>query len=321
MRRILFVMVALIAGGWMWLDARNPETQILDDNARATASGKFVRLPEGVTHYEVGGPAVGERVVLVHGFSVPAYIWDSTFVALTTAGYRVARYDTYGRGWSDRPETRYDFALFDRQLSGLLDSLGWRGPVHVMGLSYGGPITSTFVNRHPERVISHIMVDPAAGEPRRLPWFLTLPVVGPLLWQGLMVPGMADGQSSDFVNPAPWPDWADRYRVQQQFKGFGRALRATVLDNSGVRYDSLYAATGKAGKPTLLIWGMEDRTVPITNAAQVRAGIPQAEYHAIANAGHLPQMERAAEVNALLLDWLRRHAPPMLNAVPAQQAR
>jgi|APMI01.1.fsa_nt_gi pimeloyl-ACP methyl ester carboxylesterase len=317
MRRLaLLLPVLLLAVLFGLVRWRDPETRLLTDKTRRQADGAFVRLPDGVTHYEVAGPEAGTRVVLVHGFSVPAYIWDSTFVALTNAGFRVARYDTYGRGWSDRPDTRYDFSLFDRQLTGLLDSLGWSTPVHVMGLSYGGPITGTFVSRHPERVASHIMVDPAAGSSRQVPWYIAAPIIGPLVWQGLAVPTMADGQASDFVEPAKWPDWADKYRVQQQFNGFGRALRATILDNRTVRYDSLYARAGSAGKPTLLIWGTEDQTVPIANATQVRAGIPQAEFHPIEKAGHLPHIEQAAKVNALLLEWLVKHGPATENPNP-----
>ena len=310
MSRLFAFLIAAAAAGATWLKQKDPEHMRLGEQARKLEGGAYVRLPDGITHYEVGGPDSGARVLLVHGFSVPAYIWDSTFTALTNAGYRVARYDTYGRGWSDRPETTYDFSLFDRQLSGVLDSLGWTGPVHLMGLSYGGPITSTFVGRHPERVASHVLVDPAAGSLREVPWYMAAPVLGPFLWQTLAVPGMADGQASDFVHPEHWPDWADKYRVQMQFKGFGRALRSTILANRTVSLDSLYASTGRAGKPTLLIWGTEDRTVPIVNAEQVRKGIPQAEWRPIENAGHLPHMEQARVVDSLLLNWLQRHPEP-----------
>jgi len=47
--------------------------------------------------------------------------------------------------------------------------------------------------------------------------------------------------------------------------------------------------------------------VPIANAAQVRTAIPQAEFHAIPHAGHLPVMERTDVVNPLLLAFLRAH--------------
>jgi pimeloyl-ACP methyl ester carboxylesterase len=50
-------------------------------------------LSNGVVHYELTGSEDAPVVVLVHGFSVPCYVWDPTFEALTEAGFRVLRYD------------------------------------------------------------------------------------------------------------------------------------------------------------------------------------------------------------------------------------
>jgi alpha-beta hydrolase superfamily lysophospholipase len=83
--------------------ARNPERQTLDEAARKGAPGRFIRLSDGVTHYDLTGPDSGPTIVLVHGFSVPYYIWDSTAAALSAAGHHVLRYDEFGRGLSDRP--------------------------------------------------------------------------------------------------------------------------------------------------------------------------------------------------------------------------
>jgi pimeloyl-ACP methyl ester carboxylesterase len=54
--------------------------------------------------------------VLIPGFSVPYVIWDPTFEDLVEKGFRVLRYDLFGRGYSDRPDAIYDLELFDRQL-------------------------------------------------------------------------------------------------------------------------------------------------------------------------------------------------------------
>ena len=299
---VLAGMIAVVGGSYL---ARNPEHATLDAGVREAAGGQFATLSDGVTHYYISGPADGAPVVLVHGFSVPAYIWDSTVVALTGAGYRVLRYDLYGRGFSDRPDVSYDADLYDRQLGELLDSTGFRGPVHLMGLSFGGFVTGTFTGRHPERVRSLTLIDPMAGDTRPLPWYLRLPAVGPILWQVLVVPGMADGQLSDFVEPARWPDWVERYRVQMQYRGFGRALRSSVMEAAGVRLDSLYATVGQRSFPVQLIWGMDDQTVPIKLSEQVRQAIPRIEWHPIERAGHLPHMERTDVVNPILVGFLR----------------
>lgn len=95
----------------------------LDDLARMEAPGSFITLAKGKVHYETAGPGNGVPLVLVHGLSVPGYIWDPIFHPLARAGFRVIRFDLYGRGFSDKPKVRYDVAVFDTQriLAGLYD--------------------------------------------------------------------------------------------------------------------------------------------------------------------------------------------------------
>jgi pimeloyl-ACP methyl ester carboxylesterase len=285
---------------------RNPEDRPLDQVARAAAEGRYARLSDGNTHYRLSGPDSGPPVVLVHGFSTPYYIWDSTAIALSGAGYRVLQYDLFGRGYSDRPDVTYGADLVDRQLGELIDSLGIEGPVHLMGLSYGGFVTATFAGRHPERIRSLTFVDPAAGDSDQQPWFIRWPVIGQVYWQSMVMPGMAGGQLSDFVNPGDWPDWPDRYRVQMQYKGLGRALRSTALFGSGVSLDSVYGTVGKQSFPVQLIWGKEDSVVPIALAPRVTGPIPRTEFHTIERSAHLPHMERTDTVNPILIAFLRR---------------
>src|SRR5215207_9549905 len=179
LRKLIVLPIALAAAAIAATYAiRNPERANLDAAARQGVPGKFITLGDGITHYDVAGPDGGQRVMLVHGFSVPSYIWDSTVTALTGAGFRVARYDTYGRGYSDRPDVAYNTDLFDRQLTQLLDSLGWREPIDVVGLSMGGPVSAEFVGRHPERARSLTLVDPAAGTRGGPPAMFRLPALG-----------------------------------------------------------------------------------------------------------------------------------------------
>lgn len=305
-RRILVAILVLLLAFAGVFAVRNPEKATLDDAARREAPGRFVTLGDGVTHYDLAGPDSGRRVVLVHGFSVPYYIWDSTFAALSAAGFRVARYDLFGRGWSDRPVVPYTPELLDRQLGQLLDSLGWREPVDVIGLSMGGPVSARFAASHPERVRTLTLIAPASGPTSPTPGYFKLPVLGPLLWQVLAVPGMAEGQRGDFVDPSKWPDWADKYRVQMRYRGFGRALLSTRIEGGAEPLDSVYARLGRRQMPVLLIWGTEDQAVPIANAPGVMAAVPRAEYHPIEGVGHLPHIERAGEVNPMIVEFLTR---------------
>jgi pimeloyl-ACP methyl ester carboxylesterase len=227
---------------------------------------------------------------------------------LVGAGYRVVRYDEYGRGWSDRPDVSYTADLYDRQLTQLLDSLNIHAPVDIAGVSAGGAVVATFGSRHPARTRSVVLVDPVAGVRGGVGFPYNLPAVGPLLWQTFVVPGMADGQMTDFAHPERFPDWVSRYREQMQYRGFGRALLASRRAMAGQQLDSVYRALAATSVPVLLLWGTKDRTVPFANNASVRTEIPHAEYHAVDDAAHLPILERAALADSLILQFLARHS-------------
>lgn len=300
------VVAAVVVGAAGFYVARNPEGATLDDAARKGAPGQFVRLSDGVTHYELSGPDSGRTIVLVHGFSVPYYIWDSTAAALSAAGRRVLRYDQFGRGLSDRPSIDYTADVYDRQLGELIDSLHISGPVDVAGVSMGGWVTATFTGRHPKRVRSLILVDPVAGRRSGSLGKFDWPIVGPYLWQTLQVPTMADGQAGDFLHPDRFPGWADRYRPQTRFRGFGHALLSTRRAQARTDMDSVYRLVAQAQVPVLLIWGTADQTVPFSRNESVRKAIPAAEFHPIQGAAHLPILERAALADSLVFDFLGR---------------
>lgn len=263
-------------------------------------------LARGVTHYDLSGPSTGRLVVLVHGFSVPYYIWDSTAVNLADAGYRVLRYDLYGRGFSDRPRTDYDAALYDEQLDDLLDSLRITDPVDLVALSFGGFVVSHFVANHAARVRTLTLVDPISERPQ-VPASLGLPVIGPWLWNVAYVPGLAEGQMTDFLHPENHPTWIDKYRPQMRYKGFGRALWSTIIMASRVDFDDLYAGVARTGVPVLLVWGRQDQTVRFELSEVVLRNIPSAEFVPVDSSGHLPHIEQAALVHARLVAFLEAH--------------
>ena len=289
----ILLAAAVLFGYGTW---KNPEREAMTSAARAGVPGRFIALSHGVTHVDVGGPDTGRTVVMVHGFSVPSYIWDSTATALAARGYRVIRYDLYGRGWSDRPDAAYDGAMYDAQLDELLDSLHVTQPIDLMGLSFGGFVTAHYVAGHAARIRTLTLVDPvSAGS--AIPGFLTLPIVGAWIWQVTQIPGKAESQASDFLHPEHFPTWADQYRPQMRFNGFGRSLLRSAVTMSHTNFDSLYAGVTKTGVPVLLVWGKQDQTVPIAMSAVVRRNIPSAEFFAVDSAGHLPHMEQTALVN------------------------
>ena len=285
------------------------ETKELNDTTRQSAEGSFVQLSEGVTHYELSNPEEENTVILVHGFSIPYFIYDPTFEFLTKSGLRVVRYDLFGRGFSDRPEARYNIDLFVRQLADLLDALHFTRPVNLTGLSTGGPITAAFTACYPERVKKLILIDPIGAKPLAISRILkvaAMPILGEAIISLFRSEGMVKNIAADLFDRKLVEHFQAKYILQMQFKGFRRAILSSIRNNMLGSFLEFYERVGKMDKPVLLFWGRQDTTVPFKHSDILRTALPQVEFHAIENCGHVPHYEKPEEVNPILLEFLRK---------------
>lgn len=283
------------------------ETKDLTEQKRQQAEGSFLTLSQGEVHYFLEGPAEGTPVVLIHGFSVPSYVWEPTSPALTEAGFQVLRFDLYGRGYSDRPEVAYNQVLFVQQLEEIVDELVSARDIHLVGLSMGGPIAAEYAKQHPEKVASLTLIAPEAV---RTSWVeilpMNIPVVGEYFMQVILAPLLLPRmQTEDFVQPENFPGWEERYREQLRFRGTGRALLSTIRNipkqDPLVVYDQISAA----GIPVLIIWGEQDQTISREDIHAVQEVIDGEQLEIIPLAGHLPHYEQAEAVNPLIIDFLK----------------
>jgi len=299
----LIVVVLLVIGLLLTslYHIRNLETEELDATVRQQVQGQFVELSHGSTHFELAGPDTGQVVILVHGFSVPYYIWDGTFETLVESGFRVLRYDLFGRGYSDRPDVVYDSVLYEQQLLDLMAKLHLKAPVSLAGLSVGGGIVMSFVAHHPDKVRRIVLVDPLharVAAPSGPEWLVRYRTAI------LDAYDMADSQLTDFYHPELFPDWPDRYRVQMRYSGFQRALVSTRYHFMPENHQENYRRVNETGKPVLLIWGKEDQTLPFAGSSLVR-DLVNVEFMPVDDAGHLPHLEKPELVNARIVSFLK----------------
>ncbi len=309
MKKLAFFIALLVGlvivglGSYQWL--QDPERKDLDQDARDLLGGSYLRLSQGVVHYELGGPVHGETLVLLHGFSVPGYIWDNTFRYFTDAGYRVLRFDLYGRGYSDRPDVAYDGALFVQQLHELVTALELPQPFNLVGLSMGGPIAALYADEHASSVrrlalVAPLTVVPTAEQVRPL----TRPLLGNFLATTSFMPGLLAGQSKDFADPQRVPDWQQRFAEQMEYRGFRRAILSTIKHLPDLDTLGAYEQLQRQGFPVRLFWGTEDRTVPLAHSEQLLELLPRAELILIPDTGHVPMVESFERFNPLLADFL-----------------
>ena len=112
-------------------------------------------------HYEVHGK--GPTILLSHGYSSTARMWDGQVAALKDR-YQVVVWDFRGHGESDYPTdgSQYSEALTVGDMLALLDTVGAKTAI-VAGLSLGGYMSLAFHATHPERVRALMLFDTGPG--------------------------------------------------------------------------------------------------------------------------------------------------------------
>lgn len=278
---------------------------VIDDEARQSAPGSFIQLSKGIVHYEIAGPETARTVVLIHGLATPSIIWDFNYHALVNAGFRVLRYDHFGRGFSDRPDVVYDRDLYDQQLLELLQKLGIQPPVDLAGLSMGGAVATVFADRHPE-MIGKLAVIAPAGFPIKESLAIKvakIPVLGDILMAMFGDSIILEGVKEAFMDPEKLPEFEKKFKVPLKYAGFQRAILSTIRHMNMNSLSEVYERVGKQQKSVLLIWGRKDQVLPFSNSEKVRAAIPHLEFRDIAGAGHNLNYENSEIVNPILQEF------------------
>lgn len=274
--------------------------------AREDASGAFVRLHHGVTHYEVAGPDTGEPVLFIAGATLSQWIWDGLFDRVAAAGNRAIRYDRYGSGFSDRPKIEYDYDLFEAQILELLDRLGVERPITIVALAFGGPIAAEFAVRNPHRVARLCMIAPDGfGVPMSPGLKLALlPVIGEPFFKivgdralDARIPGYSEDARIVALVRA-------HFRPELRYRGFKRALLSALRNIPIHSAEYLYRDLDTRGIPLQILWGTDDRITPAPSRELVTDVFTHADVRFLDGVGHLPHFEQPGATATALTEFL-----------------
>jgi pimeloyl-ACP methyl ester carboxylesterase len=121
---------------------------------------------DGVTLHarDWGGAAGALPVVLLHGLSSNARIWDGVATRLVVAGLRPVALDQRGHGESEQPDSGYDFATVASDLGHVLDAMGIRRPL-LAGHSWGANVALQHTAAHPGEVAGLALIDGGFVDP------------------------------------------------------------------------------------------------------------------------------------------------------------
>lgn len=267
---------------------------------------KSIQLSYGNTNYELTGPETGPLVVLLHGGSIPMWTWDRQVLVLANAGFRVLRYDMYGKGKSACPAVDYDRNLFCSQLLDLLNLLGLTEPAHLVGFSFGGATAANFTAHHPEKVRTLALISPVFyfAEANHIVRISRLPILGNLFLHFVLMRKALYRASKLWAGAKNAEHYGDLFREQTSQPGFERALLSFLRSDALGNYSSVYENLGVAGRKPLLVWGTNDEDIPASHIARIRNLVPLADYHELANIGHGAVFQASTAVNDLLLKHL-----------------
>lgn len=273
------------------------ETQLLTAELRASTGNSFIKLSQGYTEYELGGDYNGIPIVLVHGMRVAMYDWDNQYEYLISRGYRVLRYNHFGRGFSDRPDVVYNRELYTTQLNEMINAF-FDGNVNIVGHSLGGAITTEYAtnNCNVDKVIliSPILNPSRSSKGIRL---LQIPVIGDYSALTILSPLLIK-RAERLFNSDKLKNGQKYFRYfdsQTRVKGFSRSVKSLFRNNAMGDYTESYRKIKKGS--ALLIWGTADKSVSqmdIDLITQINPGIETKFFDSV---GHSPNFEIADIVN------------------------
>ena len=308
---ILLTLVAVLAAGWLALRRPDVPYDTLENTYKLPASN-FVTIHEDLkVHFTDTGPRDAPVLVLLHGYASSVYTWRQWQEQLDE-DYRVIALDLPGHGLSRVPHSEpVDAAYYAETLGAFADKIGLER-FSLAGSSMGGRVAWTYADEHPDRLDSLILVD-ASGWPLSREARSQSPLVFKILRYPLARIILRDldvseliksGLEKSFADPAfVTEEMTERYSAFSRAPGHRGALLQLAAEASD-RDADLRERLSALNMPTLVLWGEQDRIIPVSHAEKFGQTIPNAVTITYADVGHLQQEElpgqSAADVRAFL---------------------
>ena len=289
--------LALVAGVRFWLRPVSYFNEATYLRERLSgASSCSVQVAGYRVHYMVEGPAAGPVVVLVHGLGGRAEDWRNLAPYLVHAGFRVYMPDLPGYGRSEKPmEFSYSVSDEAEAMVGFMDMLGLK-QVDLGGWSMGGGIVQHLAFRHPERV-RRLMLFDSVGIYEKPAWDTRLftPTTPAELDQlkALLMP-----------NPPPVPGFVARdiLRISRRNAWVVHRAMAPMLPGR----DATDALLPQLKMPVLIVWGSEDRLLPLSLGEKMHQLVPQSQLEVIPGCGHMVPVQCTSQLGPKVVDFVKR---------------
>ena len=276
-------------------------------------SSRFVQVKAGDLdlrlHYNDLGTATAGTVVMLHGSGPGASSWANfsrNAGPLTDAGYRVILMDCPGWSKSDPVIcTGARSELNARALAGLVDALGL-GKIHLVGNSMGAHSAMMYTLTHPARVGKLVLMGGGTGGASP---YMPMPTEGIKLLNALYRDPTIDNlkrMMAVFVyDPSSLTEDLYQLRLDNMLSRREHLVNfVKSQEQNPKQYPDVSARLGEVTQPVLVIWGRDDRFVPLDAGLRLVAGLPNADFHVFGRCGHWAQWEHADRFNRMVVDFL-----------------
>jgi pimeloyl-ACP methyl ester carboxylesterase len=255
----------------------------------------------------------GPALLLLHGVSASHENWEFTIPAFADR-FRVIAPDLPGHGRSAKPDAPYTMDFYAGVVRSLGHALGVREAV-VVGNSLGGEIAIELALSYPLWTRALVLAAPAVGfgTPLQSVGWTIGAVAGPRILK-LALPLALE---RCFYDPSS-PGHAERQRILAErlaaddCPSFARAVARSISGAIAAGRQPLDGLT----QPTLVVWGRDDRMRALSTSRRLAREMGHARFAVLERCGHLPMLERPAEFNALVAEFLRA-----VDAAPLPGAR
>lgn len=278
------------------------------------ATSRFARIKEGdldlQIHYNDTGRG-DQTVVMLHGSGPGASGWSNfhrNVEPLVAAGYRVVLMDCPGWSKSDSVvSTGSRSELNARALKGLLNEIAVE-KVHIIGNSMGGHSAVAFALDNPSRLGKLVLMGGGTGGASP---FVPMPTEGikliAALYRDPTIENLQRMLNVFVYDTSKLTEELVRTRLdnllsrRDHLENFVRSA-----ETNPKQFPDVGHRLGEIAAPTLLVWGRDDRFVPLDVGLRLVAGLQNADLHVFSRCGHWAQWEHADKFNQLVLDFLKR---------------
>ena len=319
-KTIRIILGFLVLLGLAFLLFRTPDTDRAEMVAKyGNEASRFVDDGQGgQIHYREEGNKDGPTILLIHGSNSLLQTWEP-LVALLGDKYRLVSLDLYGHGLTGPSPT--DNYSADANIAAailVLDTVGV-DKAYWVGNSMGGWLTWRAGLSVPERTAGLVLIDASGAqvEQKGEPYLgarLARSSIGKMLLPEITPRFLVKSSlEENFAQPERLTEaQVDRYWELLRFPG---NRQASVARGNTPREPEKWEQVKNLKVPVLLLWGEQDKVIPVSHGRAFEAAIPGSELITYADAGHLPMEETPEQVARDIDRWIEGLVPDSITPV------